>query len=123
MKSETIIILGIFVLGVICLIIMVIFFTPHSPMVKFQNDQTLIESCYLNITGVEKQTVERNMEVRMEKVYIYHKECVDRNLKITSVGNELKMETKLFGNYVLQGATYVKFSANSTHGLKYGDLV
>ena len=109
--------------GICCVMIFAMMGTPSSPYNAFQKDNTLVEYCYMNITGVEDNPVRQGMEVRIEKVYNYHEECVDRNLNITSVGDGLTMETKQFGNYAIQSRVYVKFSGNGTGGLKYGDLL
>lgn len=94
-----------------------------NPSYAFQKDNTLIEYCYMNITSIELTPVRYGMETRMEKIYNYHEECVNRDLIVTSIGDTKQMETKKFGNYALQGGVYVKFSANDMKGLTYGDLI
>lgn len=124
MKPEHLLMMSIFIAGIMVVGVFIYqMYYPPTPQTRFNHDKTLIESCYINITNIETQNIERNMQVRAEKVYVYHKECVDRNLDITYIGNDLKMETKQFGSYALQSGTYIKYSGNGTGGLKYGDLL
>jgi hypothetical protein len=105
----------ILVFAIIGFIIIEVTMSPAlSPVNAFDNDDTLMGYCYMNITDVGTQFIERNMEIRADKIYTYHKECVDRELNITSVGDKLIMEVKQFESHAKQGKVYIKTSINNT---------